>query len=125
VLHALLFLPALERVAQALEPPGVDRDDVEADIERRTLRVRGEPRVRRPPHASLLFGADCPDRAAERIRGSSLLYLDEPQHAPASDDEVELVPAGPDVRAEDAPSTKPVPPRGAALAAIQRRTRAR
>src|SRR4249920_1167097 len=71
-------------------------DHVEADCETRELGARAEPRLRGAAQPALLLGRQHLERVAEP-RASLLLDLDEPQHAAAPDDQVELAAGGPDV----------------------------
>src|ERR671928_166206 len=90
----------LERVRQSLDTAAADGDDVEAAHEPGALRVRREPRVGRSAQAALLLGRDHLERVAQplpRLR----LHLDEGEPPTAPHDEIELVAADPDVRAED------------------------
>ena len=106
--------PGSERVLDALEPPLADRDDVEADASAR--RAPDAPRAtpRRPAAPALLLGGDHLERVAA-AGAALLLHLDEAELAPAPGDQVELVAARPDVRAEDPPAAQPVPAGGLAL----------
>src|SRR5205823_3576771 len=109
----------LERVGNSAQPTVPDGDEVEADVEAVELGPRGEPRLGRAAHATLLLDADHLGGVAER-RTALLLHLDEPERAAAAGDEVDLVPGRPHVRAEDAPAAQPVPARGAALGRVHR-----
>ena len=104
----------LERVLDALEPPLAHRDDVEADLEpsssgRVASHAAAARRTRRCFSAvTISSGSPQPDAASSpspRRSGA----------AAAARDQVELVAAGPDVRAEDRPAAQPVEPGRAAL----------
>ena len=114
----------LETLLEKLEAATLEERDV-AELERAMLRMRGEPGLRRSAHTPLLLGADRAERTAEAVR-AALLHLDETQHPAAADDQVELVAAGADVCADDAPAAQPVPPGSAPFTPVQApRTRAR
>src|SRR6476646_12521 len=63
--------------------------------------MRGEPGLGRAPQAALLLGGGRLERVAS-ARAALGLHLDEREPPAAADDEIELVAADPDVRAEDA-----------------------
>jgi len=67
--------------------------------------------------APTLLGIDRAKRPTERVP-CSLFYLDEHELPPASDDEIELVAAGADVRVENAVAAKPVVTRGESLSSV-------
>ena len=104
----------LERLRDALDSARAHRDDVEGDVEPAQLGPRREPDGRRAAQAALLLVRDHVERVAEP-RPALLLHLDEAERAAAPRDQVELVAARPDVRAEDPPAAEPVPPERAAL----------
>ena len=98
----------------ALELAGPHRDDLEPAVERPTRRVPGEPRLRGEPQPPQLLLVDHLERVAEPVAGLALdLAEDEPPAAP--DDQVELVAARPDVRAENAVAAQAVVAGGASL----------
>jgi len=66
------------------------------------------------PHASLLLGRDHLERIAP-ARAALLLHLDEAKLPAPPCDQVELVAARPDVRAEHTPAAQAVPAGGPAL----------
>src|SRR6476619_5180179 len=90
----------LERLRHALYATVAHGDHVEADREARELGTRAQPRLGCAAQPPLLL-----DRHhLERVAAPPALLrfdLDEPERPPASDDQVELVAAGPDVLAED------------------------
>jgi hypothetical protein len=76
----------------------------------------GKPGLGGAPQPPPLLRRDHLERMAERVAALALdLAEDEP--APAPDDQVELVPAGPDVRAENPVPAQAVVERGTALEA--------
>ena len=98
----------------ALELAGPHRDDLEPAFERQKRRVPGQPRLRGEPQPPQFLLVDHLERVAEPIAGLPLdLAEDEPTAAP--DDQIELVPAGPDIRAEDAVAAQAVVAGGASL----------
>src|SRR3954453_5193532 len=99
----------LERLRNALDAAVADRDYVEADREPGELRPRVEPGFGGAPQPPPLLHPHHLERVPDP-RHFLLLDLDEPQGAPAADDQVELVAAGPHVLAEDLPAPQPVPP---------------
>src|SRR5881398_1814705 len=98
-----------ERLPEPLEAASPDGDDFEARLEVRETGIRGQPRLRGTAEAALLLRADHLERIAVAPGGLGL-HLDERQPAPAPDDEVELIAAGPDVRLQDPIAAQAVEP---------------
>src|SRR6266545_4418729 len=109
--------PPLERLRHALEPAAPLGDDVEADLTAAVLRMRRQPRERGDANSPYLLRRHHLERVAVAIAALSF-HLDEDNRAPAADDEVELVPADPDVRAEDAVETNAVVPKRSVLGRV-------
>jgi len=85
--------------------------------------VGGEPRLGRLAEPTLLLGRHHLERIAV-ARAAFRLHLDEHEVAAAADDEVELVPADPDVPLEDPVATQSVEPPRAPLGSLPLQKRA-
>ena len=98
----------------ALELAGPHRDDFEPAFERLTRRVPGKPCFRSEVQTSQLFLVDHLEWVAEPV---ARLALDLAEHEPptAPDDQVELVTARPDIRAENAVAAQAVVAGGSSL----------
>ena len=108
----------------ALELAGAHRHDLEPAFELLTRWVPGEPRLRGEPQPSQLLLVDHLERVTEPSAGLPLdLAKDEPPAAP--DDQVELVTARPDVRAENAVAAQAVVAGGASLVRVAMRRQGR
>src|SRR4051794_33811632 len=109
----------LERLLDPLQAPFANGDDVERDQQRGRVRMRRQPRLGRAADPPLLLRADHLQRIA--AAAARLAFdLDESQASAAADDQVELVPADPDVRPEDPPAAQPVPARRSLLCSVTR-----
>ena len=97
-----------------LEPPSFDGDDLEAAIERPALGMTGEPDLGRAPEATAFLRRHHLERVAV-VGGRLALHLAEDEPAAATDDQVELVAAGPDIGVEHAVAAQAVVERGPAL----------
>jgi hypothetical protein len=104
--------PVLDHDPLQLARP--DGDDFEPALECLTRRVPGQPRLRRELQPSELLLVDTLERVAEPVAG---LPFDLAEHEPpaAPNDQIELVPAGPDVGAEDAVAAETIVAGGASL----------
>ena len=80
------------------------------------LGMAREPRLRRSTQASLLLRVHHLERVSELV-AELLLHLAEHEPSAASDDDVELMPAGPRVGREDPVPAQAVPPDGATFGA--------
>src|SRR5919198_4690472 len=88
-----------ESLGDAREPALAEGDHVEGDDQTASLGMLGEPGLGGAPPAALLLDVDHLERVTEPSAGL-LLDLAEHEPAPAAGDHVQLVPAGPDVRAQ-------------------------
>src|SRR5439155_8423227 len=114
----------LERLLQPLETAAPEADHLEAQIQRRKLGVGREPRLGSLAQAALLLLRDHLERIAVSV-AALRLHLDERELPSAAHDEIELVPADPDVRLQDAVTAQPVVPPRAALGRTPGLTRSR
>jgi hypothetical protein len=100
-----------------LQFPRTLHDDVERDATATLVSIGRQPRRRGAPDPADLLWRDHLQRIAE-TRPGLRLHLAEHESAPAAHDDVQLVPADPDVRSEDAIATQPVPADGSALGSV-------
>src|SRR5437762_3611795 len=98
-----------ERVSQAFHAPVEERHHIEARLEPRAFRVRGEPGLGGAAQAALLLRGHHLEWVAVPPAAFGL-DLDEREPPPPPHDQVELVPAAPDVRLHDPVAAQPVEP---------------
>src|SRR6266540_2057526 len=103
-----------ERLLDALQLPRAVGHHVEANGAAAVLAMRRQPGARRTADATHLLRRHHLERIAE-ARAGLRLHFAEDEVAPAADDQVDLVAAGPDVLAEDAVAAQPVMPARALL----------
>src|SRR5438034_8051665 len=112
------MLPAgVKGPGHALEAVAAHCDDVEGTLEVCQFRMRGEVRMPRAGEPALLLGANHLEGVAVALTALAL-DLDEHESPATADDEVELVPARPDVRCQDAVPAQPVVPERAKLRGV-------
>ncbi len=100
-----------------VEPPSLKSDELEAAVEGSALRVAREPGLGRTPNSSALLRGHHLERVA--IPGRRLaLHLAEDETPAASEDQVDLVAAGPDVGLQHAVSAQAVVKRSTPLEAV-------
>jgi hypothetical protein len=107
----------MKGAGHTLEAVAAHCDDVEGTVEVCQLRMRGEVGVPCAGEPALLLGADHLEGVAVALAALAL-DLDEDESPAAADDEVELVPARPDVRCQDAVPAQPVVPERAQLRGV-------
>ena len=101
----------LERLPEPLQAAAAEGDHVETRLQLGELRVRGQEGLRRPAQTAPFLLGHHLERVAVAPAGLGL-DLAEDESPPAAEDEVELVPADPDVRAQDPVTAQAVmPPR--------------
>jgi hypothetical protein len=100
-----------------LEPTCPYDHDVEANPQAAALGVAREPGLRRVPHPPDLLRVHHLERVAESRPGLAL-HLAEHEVSAAARDDVELVPADPRIRVENAIGPEPVPAGGAPLGVV-------
>jgi RimJ/RimL family protein N-acetyltransferase len=88
--------PALAK-RDALDPSPAHRGDLEGDLELRERTVSREEDLGGPAQAALLLAPDC-FRGVTEARPAPHLHLAEDESLPATNHDVQFVPAGPDVR---------------------------
>src|SRR5262249_55323147 len=98
-----------ESLGQVHQPPLLHADDVERHRQAGVLGMCLEPGGRRAPDPPLLLAVDHLGRRAEQ-RPCFLLHLAEDEPPAAPHDQIELVPARPRVRLENAIPAQAVPP---------------
>ena len=102
-----------------LEPAGALDDDVEANPQPSAFGMEREPRLGGMPDTANLLGIHHLEGIAKTWAGLAL-HLAEDDRAPTPRNHVELVPARPDIRAEDPIGPKAVPARGTPLGGVTR-----
>src|SRR5205823_8453183 len=115
---------ALERLLQPLQTAAPEADHLEAQIQPRELGAGREPHLRCLAQPALLLLRDHLERIAVSV-AALRLHLDERELPSAAHDEVELVPADPNVRLQDPVSPQAVVPPRAALGSTPGLTRSR
>src|SRR5439155_19316285 len=103
------------------KPAAPRGDGVEAAVTAAGPGMRSEPRRSSPPHAPDLLGVDHLQRISVAVAGLALHFA-ERERASAPHDEVQLVAADPDVRAEDAVAAQAVVPTSPLLARVPHST---
>ena len=94
----------LERLLETLEPLAAEPDDVESRLQLHELRIHNQPRFRSSAQAPLFLLGHHLEGITVPLSGLRL-HLAEDELPPSAQDQVELVAADPDVRAEDAVAT--------------------
>jgi len=100
-----------------LDPPSVNTDGLDGELEPRRLRMGGEPGTRSGEHTPRFLRVDHLERMPE-VGTALLFHLDDHEATAAPEHEIELVPARAHVRIEEAVAAKPVVTKGAPLATI-------